>query len=973
MVRKEAVDGPKRHSTQTAMSRLGRPTIDTQHTHRTQQRPPDSPEYSFEITPPPYEDDDDLETGTPRPRPHSLYEMPQSFPTRAATASVTSTPFIPFPEPQIYRSASASASNSTLHRHSRSDLGPHALQHNPSMTSLMTSVSGAYYATDDGDFYASGSADSHGDSYEESEELSREVSQLSLQSGEGLRRFQSGQLSDRDEEWHKLVPPETLNALGKRGVQRQSVIFEVFKAEREYVSDLQAIGEVFIDALRTASPPIIRESLLNKFITEVFGNLDQIAAHHQSMLGALFARQREQHPVVQSISDIILDTALREDFRTSYEVYIKAYPLAESRHRKELKQNADYQRFIQSVSTDKRIRKRDLTTFLSRPVTRLPRLNLLLEQILKLTDDGHPDKEVLPIILDILTTCVKSAQPGIEAAENKVKFFELVQSLVFQRGEMIDMDLYADTRSLIRQAPVSRWSRNEAGISTWTGLCAALIDNFFILTTEEPQANGSVKRYLVSRPIPLSYLRLGSFNAPAEQRRDGLKHRSVYPFVVAHAASKSRRYTLYVETEAERSKWHTVFQETLGLHRARQEANMYFESHVVTDGFFRLPTSRTQGAKPTGRVTSAAPFIADGRRFLAVGCFSGIYAGHWEEENFHKALASSNPTSFIPLDTVANRPFNRFVVQHDSSLVSYDLQLLGQVALGQCDPKKLHASYEKHETNNVMFSKVVKVGKRVLIVYACRRIFQTSLDLHVLEAVDHEKALSPVSKRSKDKGTRYFRPFGDPGFVAKDAHDITPLVKTIAIATSDRMVILDPTNLTRSAITFVPDFSESNYTAAGSSMAALKKRLEDAKPLGLLRCSPTELLVVYDTLGCYVTRHGIPTRSSGYVRWESKATAFAARGAHVLLISPNFIEVRNVATGLLENVIEGTDIRLLHAPAPVEGDAGGSAAQILVAMRGEQDDERGMSEKVVELRETSEITAPQVAMPVPSMWAEWDM
>lgn len=140
----------------------------------------------------------------------------------------------------------------------------------------------------------------------------------------GLRLFQTGELSDRNEEWYKLVPPETRDALGKREVQRQSVIFEAFKgvldlfqkspflttvpAEREYVFDLEAVRNVYIDALRSASPPIIRESFLNKFINEVFGNLDQVVAHHQRMLGALFARQREQHPIVQSISDIILDS-----------------------------------------------------------------------------------------------------------------------------------------------------------------------------------------------------------------------------------------------------------------------------------------------------------------------------------------------------------------------------------------------------------------------------------------------------------------------------------------------------------------------------------------------------------------------------------------------------------------------------------------------------------------------------------------
>ncbi|KAJ7227194.1 hypothetical protein GGX14DRAFT_418522 [Mycena pura] len=945
-----------------------RPHVDipgSAHTPSSQQGQLSSPEYSIQVTPPPYDyawdgDAEPQSSGTPRPRTQSLYDTAPNLPGRSQSALLTG--YMPFPEPQIYRSASATSSQSIGHRYSRSDVGPAPLrlQRDPSMTSILTSVSGPYYPNDDSDFYATGSADSHG---EDGDDVSRDLSNLSLHSDEGLRLFQCGQLPDRDEEWHRLVSPETLNDLGKREVQRQSVIFEVFKAERDYVSDLEAVRDVFIDALRTASPPIIRETFLNKYINEVFGNIDEIVAHHQRMLGALFSRQREQHPVVQSISDIILDTSLREDFRSSYEVYIKAYPLAESRHRKELIQNSEYQAFIQSVSNDRRIRKRDLTTFLSRPVTRLPRLNLVLEQILKLTDDSHPDKDTLPIILDILTSCVKSAQPGIVAAENKVKFWEFCQSLIFRKGEMIDMDLYAGTRSLVRLGPVTRWTRNETGLSAWTDLWAALLDNFFVLTSEETRPNGEVKRYLVSRPIPLSFLRLGSFSSPAENRRDGLKCHPVYPFVISHAASKTRRYTLYVETEAERKRWHTMFQETTGLHQARQEANMYFEPHTVSDHFFRVPTMKVKGAKPTGRITTAVSSASNGRKFLAVGCFSGIYAGHWGGEKFQKALTSSNPTSLFAIELVANRAFNRFMVQHDSSLVSYSLDILGRLGLGQADPKSLVASFEKHDGSNVLFCQVVPIGKRILIVYASRRLFQNSLDLYVIEAVDHSETILS-SKRSNANADRYFRRFGDPGFVNKDAHNITPLVKTIAVSTSDRIVILDPTNLTRSAITFVPDFEDKNFTAAGSAMIDLKKRLEGTKPLGLLRCSSTELLVVFETMGCYVTRHGIPTRSSGYIRWECKAVAFASRGSHVLLFSPNFIEIRNVLTGLLVQVIEGQDIRLLHSTNDV----------ILVAMRGGHDDEEGMSDKIVDLQETTEVVGPRTAtMPVPAMWDEWDM
>lgn len=66
----------------------------------------------------------------------------------------------------------------------------------------------------------------------------------SLQSEEGLSRFQLGQLAEKDEEWYRLVPPEAQESLGKKEVERQSVLFEVFKSERDYVEDLKLVKEV---------------------------------------------------------------------------------------------------------------------------------------------------------------------------------------------------------------------------------------------------------------------------------------------------------------------------------------------------------------------------------------------------------------------------------------------------------------------------------------------------------------------------------------------------------------------------------------------------------------------------------------------------------------------------------------------------------------------------------------------------------
>ena len=120
-------------------------------------------------------------------------------------------------------------------------------------------------------------------------------------------------------------------------------------------------------------------------------------------------------------------------------------------------------------------------------------------------------------------------------------------------------------------------------------------------------------------------------------------------------------------------------------------------------------------------------------------------------------------------------------------------------------------------------------------------------------------------------------------------------------------------------------------------------------------------------MGCYITKHGTPSRSSGFLRWETKATSYAHCGLLVLLFSSEFIEIRNVNTGRLVQVIEGNDIRLLHC-----GLREGTDRTILISMGDKQDEKDGVSEKIVELLETSELSTPATAGGE-ALWDEWDM
>ncbi|KAG1781631.1 hypothetical protein EV702DRAFT_1177351 [Suillus placidus] len=877
--------------------------------------------------------------------------------TRSAYEPVP--PTISFPEPELHRFASQ---RTTLH--------PHSPRHRPSKS-------------DDGHGSLPPSRD-----YVDSapftpweapvNQLTRELSNVSLHSDEGLRRFQAGRLAEKDEEWHRLVPPEAQEALGKKEVERQSVLFELFKSERDYVEDLKLVTEVFIEPLKFANPPVIAPDKLRAFVLEVFWNLGQITVHHEHMLAALFERQLDQHPLVQSVTDIVLETCFQ--FQSEYESYIKHYPLAEERHRTELSRNKSYQVFMQKCSQDPRVRKRDMITFLSRPVTRLPRLHLILEHIQKITEPGHPDLEDLPLLLSILSDFLKSTQPGIAAAENRVKYWNVCESLTMPKGEIIDLDWYNESRSLVYSGPVARRSKSEMDWHPWTDLFVALLDNYLLLTKEERGTGGILKRYISSRPIPLEYLKLGSFEGQPESRKerseeggilDNLRaqYKPIYPFTIYHSADKlTRRYTLYAPTESAREKWRDALVEAKGIDDVRRDANKWFAPQLVDDGSFRSPgayTPRGFGSKASGRVANAVSFTAaGGKRLMAVGCATGIYVGSRGDINFRKILSYGNPSSIIVL-----QDFNKFIVHHESYLLAYSLDILARVAMYQAPASSLDASMEKIAGGDgtVLFCSAGRIKQRMIVVYALKSFFQ--ITVHALEACNLSE-LRRTPSRGSQGSISSFRPFGEPLYVPKDAYSVTPLAKTVAITTEKGIVIADPTNTTRQMISVVPDFSGA---ACNTDMGDLKTRCEDAKPLGLIRAESGEILVVYDTLGCYITKHGVPSRKNGFIRWETKATSFAHRGSHVLLFSYEFIEIRSLSTGRLDQVIEGNDIRLLVHTNLKSHSADDT---LLVAMRGTKDDKDGVSDKIIELVQTAEFSSTQTPIgstPVEGMWDEWDM
>jgi hypothetical protein len=91
-------------------------------------------------------------------------------------------------------------------------------------------------------------------------------------------------------------------------------------------------------------PPIIPCNRLDSFIRDVFHNFGEPHAHHKRLLDQLFEIQREEHPIIRSITAPMYDAVLTS--RDAYSEYVPNYPITAYRIDDEMANNPQFKAFV---------------------------------------------------------------------------------------------------------------------------------------------------------------------------------------------------------------------------------------------------------------------------------------------------------------------------------------------------------------------------------------------------------------------------------------------------------------------------------------------------------------------------------------------------------------------------------------------------------------------------------------------------
>ncbi|KAH3758346.1 rho guanine nucleotide exchange factor [Pelomyxa schiedti] len=233
---------------------------------------------------------------------------------------------------------------------------------------------------------------------------------------------------------------------------RTRTVQELLVTERTYVDSLAILKKEFSEPLKlnlhTSKPFITAEN-----VNALFSNFEKILVMHQELLGELTARVAKWNVWKTPISDIFNDIM---PYMKSYSLYINSYDKAIATLTGLTSSNPEFASWLNMVQAKPELKGKLLNSYLILPVQRIPRYQLLLQEILKNTPTDHFDYAPLTSTL----TSIKKVASEINEAKRRAEAQEKVLFIQHALGSQAP-DLYQPHRYLCKEGPVMQEKTDE--------------------------------------------------------------------------------------------------------------------------------------------------------------------------------------------------------------------------------------------------------------------------------------------------------------------------------------------------------------------------------------------------------------------------------------------------------------------------------------------------------------------------------
>ncbi|KAM6933645.1 rho guanine nucleotide exchange factor 12 isoform 2-T2 [Xenentodon cancila] len=264
--------------------------------------------------------------------------------------------------------------------------------------------------------------------------------------------------------WQQLVGREVLAGLKPHEIKRQEVLYELFYTERAHVRMLRVLDSVFYQKLSKDAilPPAD--------IKNIFTNLEEVLQLHVSILEQMTAvRKRNDSSVIDQIGDDLLSWfsgGEEEKIKQAVGTFCSNQPFALEIIKTRQKKDSRFNSFIQEAESNRLCRRLQLKDIIPVEMQRLTKYPLLLDNIVKYTDNSVEKEKVKQAaescrkILSHVNQAVKESEDKqrLEDYQRRLDLSSLKQSDNPMILELKNLDLTKKT--MVHEGPLS-WKVNK--------------------------------------------------------------------------------------------------------------------------------------------------------------------------------------------------------------------------------------------------------------------------------------------------------------------------------------------------------------------------------------------------------------------------------------------------------------------------------------------------------------------------------
>eukprot|EP00057_Strongylocentrotus_purpuratus_P025687 XP_011680161.1 PREDICTED: rho guanine nucleotide exchange factor 10 isoform X3 [Strongylocentrotus purpuratus] len=226
---------------------------------------------------------------------------------------------------------------------------------------------------------------------------------------------------------HMKHPPPTLppqpEGLSLEQIGRRHVVQAIVDSERNYMMSLQRLVQAYEKPLLESEPPLLEKEKVKTIFYRVRG----IYQCHLMFQIALASRIKEWDNIEQ-IGDVFVASFSKAMVLEVYSAYVNNFTHAMETVKKTASQKPAFREFIESRQQSSSDRL-SLYGLMLKPVQRFPQFICLLQDLLKRTHQGHPDRMPLQLALTKLETLASVLNERKKQSEQRHAVKQLIKNL----------------------------------------------------------------------------------------------------------------------------------------------------------------------------------------------------------------------------------------------------------------------------------------------------------------------------------------------------------------------------------------------------------------------------------------------------------------------------------------------------------------------------------------------------------------